>query len=59
MLACRSVYVKPRGIQVSTHHAHSRQSGRQNILDRTHTWQQCLVTISEDILTNKYVVYLK
>ena len=24
---------------------------RQNIIDRTHTWQQCLVTISEDILT--------
>ena len=46
-------------IQVSTHHAHSRQSGRQNIRDRTHTWQQCLVTISEDILTTNYDVYLK
>ena len=59
MLACRSVYVKPRGIQVSTYHAHSRQSELQNIIDRTHTWQQCLVTISEDILTTKYYVYLK
>ena len=59
MLACRSVYVKPRGIQVSTYHAHSRQSERQNIIDRTHTWQQCLVTISEDIPTTKYDVYLK
>ena len=59
MLACRSVYVKPRGIQVSTHHAHSRQSGRQNIRDKTHTWQQYLVTISEDILTTNYDVYLK
>ena len=57
MLACRSVYVKLHGIQVSTHHAHSRQSGRQNILDST--WQQCLVTMSEDILTTKYDVYLK
>ena len=52
MLACRSVYVKPRGIQVSDYHAHSRQSERQNIIDRTHTWQQ-------DILTTKYDVYLK
>ena len=31
--------------------AHSRQSERQNIIDRTHTWQQCLITISEGILT--------
>ena len=30
-MACRSeVSVKPRGIQVSTYHAHSRQSERQN-----------------------------
>ena len=27
---------------------------RQNIIDRTHTWQQCSFTISEDILTTKY-----
>ena len=27
---------------------------RQNIIDTTHTWQQCSVTISEDILTTKY-----
>ena len=59
MLACRGVDVKPRGIQVSTYHAHSRQSEWQNILDRAHTWQQCLVTISEDILTTIYDVYLK
>ena len=59
MLACRSVYIKPSDIPVSTYHAHSRQSERQNITDRTHTWQQCLVTISEDILTTKYDVYLK
>ena len=31
--------------------AHSRQSERQNIIDRMHTWQQCSVTISDDILT--------
>ena len=37
MLACQSVYVKPRGIQVSTYHAHSRQSERQNIIDKTQT----------------------
>ena len=54
MLAFRSVYVKPRGKQVSTYHAHSLQSERQNIIDSAHTWQQCLVTISEDILTNEY-----
>ena len=30
-MACRSeVNVKPRGIQVSTYHAHSRQSEQQN-----------------------------
>ena len=34
--------------------AHSRQSEQQNIIDRTHTWQQCSVTISKDILTTKY-----
>ena len=33
---------------------HSRQSERQNIIARTHTWQQCSVTTSEDILTTKY-----
>ena len=27
---------------------------RQNITDRTHTWQQCSVTMSEDISTTKY-----
>ena len=59
MLACLSVYVKPLGIQVSTYHAHSPQSERQNIIDRTLTWQQCLVSILEDILTTKYYVYLK
>ena len=59
MLACRSVDVKPRGIQVSTYHAHSRQSERQSIIERMHTWQQSLVTISKDILTTKYDVYLK
>ena len=50
-VACRSeVSVKPRGIQVSTYHAHNQQS--------EHTWQQSLVTISEDILTIKYDFYL-
>ena len=34
--------------------AHSRQSERQNIIARTHTWQQCSVSISEAILTTKY-----
>ena len=34
--------------------ANSRQWDRQNIKDRTHTWQQCSVTTSEDILTTKY-----
>ena len=27
---------------------------RWNIIDRMHTWQQCSVTISQDILTTKY-----
>ena len=35
-------------------HAHSRQSVRQNIIDRMHTWQQCSVTISKDVLATKY-----
>ena len=34
--------------------AHSRQSGRQNIITRTHTWQQCSVSTSGAILTTKY-----
>ena len=34
--------------------AHSRQSERQNIIARTHTWQQCSVSTSEAILTTKY-----
>ena len=34
--------------------AHSRQSGRQNIIARTHTWQQCSVSTSRAILTTKY-----
>ena len=34
--------------------AQSRQSVRQNTIDKTHTWQQCSVTTSEDILTTKY-----
>ena len=33
--------------------AHSRQSERQNIIDRRHAWQQCLITISEGISTTK------
>ena len=32
---------------------------RQNIIDKTHTWQQCSVTISEDILTTKYCFNLR
>ena len=34
--------------------AHSRELEQQNIIDKTHTWQQCLVIISEDILKTKY-----
>ena len=34
--------------------AHRRQSERQNIIARTHTWQQCSVSTSEAILTTKY-----
>ena len=53
-----SNHVVQRGVSWLRKHlplsAHSRQSKRQNIIDRTHTWQQCLVTISEDILTTKY-----
>ena len=36
------------------HGQHSRESERQNIIDKTHTWQQCLVIISEDISKTKY-----
>ena len=59
MLACRSV--KTRGYceefpdcTITCMPAHSRLSERLNIIDRTHTWQQSSVTISEDILTIKY-----
>ena len=38
---------------------HSRRPERQNIIDRMHTWQQCSVTLSEDILTTKYGFNLK
>ena len=34
--------------------AHGRQSERQNIITRTHTWQQCSVSTLEAILTTKY-----
>ena len=34
--------------------AHRRQSERQNIIARKHTWQQCSVSTSEAILTTKY-----
>ena len=34
--------------------AHSRQSERQNIMARRHTWQQCSVSTLEAILTTKY-----
>ena len=44
----------PQIAQSLTMSAHSRQLERQNIIDRRHTWQQCSVTISEDILTTKY-----
>ena len=39
--------------------AHSRQSERQNIIARMHTWQQCSVSTSEAILTTKYGFNLK
>ena len=46
---------------IITYHmlAHSRQSERQNIINRMHTWQQCSVTISEDISTTKYAFKLR
>ena len=55
---------KPHGTQVSRlrHHwpfQHSRESERQNIIDKTYTWQQCLVIISEDILKTKYDFHLR
>ena len=65
MLACRSVN-RPKhvvrwyeGFPWLRNHlphmpAHSRQSGRQNIIAKTHTWQQCSVSTSEAILTTKY-----
>ena len=34
--------------------AHSQELEWQNIIDKTHTWQQCLVIISEDIFKTKY-----
>ena len=64
MLACQS-WVKLRGsskiliVQSLTMSAQSRQSEWQNIKDRTQIWQQCLVTVSEDILTNKYRINLR
>ena len=68
MLACRSVntgqQAKTRGTLVREiswlrNHlphmpAHSRQSERQNIIARMHTWQQCSVSTLEAILTTKY-----
>ena len=33
--------------------AHSQQENIMMIIDRMHTWQQCSVTISEDVLTTK------
>ena len=39
--------------------AHSRQSERQNIITRTHTWQQCSVSTSEAFLTNKYAFNIR
>ena len=61
MLACRSVN-RPkhvvrglRGVFCLPHMpAHSRQSGRQNIIARMHTWQQCSVSTWGAILTTKY-----
>ena len=53
----RREFVKTRGTLVpDLPHmpAHSRQSGRQNIITRTHTWQQCSVSTSGAILTTKY-----
>ena len=49
----------PQIAQSLTMSAHNRQSEQQNIIDRTHTWQQCSVTISEDILTTKYCFNLR
>ena len=52
----KSNYVILRGVSWLRNHlphmpAHSRQSEPQNIIDTMHTWQQCSVSISEDILT--------
>ena len=65
MLACRSVnrpkhvvcwYEEFPWLRNHLPHmpAHSRPSERQNIIARTHTWQQCSVSTSEAILTTKY-----
>ena len=53
----RRKFVKTRGTLVpDLPHmpVHSRQSGRQNIITRTHTWHQCSVSTSGAILTTKY-----
>ena len=55
----KSNYVVLRGVSWLHNHlpympAQSRQSERQHIIHRTHTWQQCLVARSEDIPTTKY-----
>ena len=65
MLACRSVnrpkhvvrwYEEVPWLRNHLPHmpAHSRQSGRQNIIARMHIWQQCSVSTLEAILTAKY-----
>ena len=65
MLACRSVnrpkhvvrwYEEFPWLRNHLPHmpAHSRHSERQNIIARTHTWQQCSVSTSEVIFTTKY-----
>ena len=64
MLACRSVdrpkhvvhqYEEFPWLRNHLQHmsAHSRESERQNDIARMHTWQQCLVSTSEAILTTK------
>ena len=64
MLACWSV--KTHGTRIfqiaqslTTHASTQGQVEWRNIIDKTHTWQQCSVTTSEDILTTKYGFNLK
>ena len=65
-LVCRSE-IKHRGTlrsfliaqSLTTHASTQPAAGAANIIDRMHTWKQCSVTISVDILTTQYVFNLR